>query len=80
MELYKEILVDLLSKSNVKIELVNVTGDMNEKIEMLSYEMLKKIRDIIREDSDDEDCFMKIEKIVCLFESMEIDCGERHDF
>ena len=48
---------------------------------MKSYEILKKIQEIIRNtDLDDEDCFMKIEEIICLFEENGCSCGTRHDF
>ena len=43
--------------------------------------VLEKIIEIIRNDElDDKDCFLKIEEIICYFESLGIDCGSRHDF
>jgi len=32
------------------------------------------------ENLDDETCFMKIEKIIRVFEDMGSDCGSRHDY
>lgn len=41
----------------------------------------KKIQAIIRDGNlDDDDCFMKIEEIICLFEENGCNCGVRHDF
>ena len=42
---------------------------------------LKKIKAIIGDGSvNDDECFMKIEEIICLFKEIEIDGGNRHDF
>lgn len=42
---------------------------------------LKKIKAIIDDGSvNDDECFMKIEEIICLFKEIEIDGGNRHDF
>ncbi|MEE1055782.1 MAG: hypothetical protein UH239_00850 [Acutalibacteraceae bacterium] len=48
---------------------------------MESYKALQKIKTIIEDDSlEDKECFMKIEEIVCLFEALGSDGGNRHDF
>ncbi len=80
MELYQEILSDIFSKNTIQIEIKNISGDIHEIIESNSYKLLKEIHDIIREDTDDKECFEKIEKIILLFENMGSDCGGRHDF
>ena len=59
------------------------TGAMsiNDSIEGECLAALKKIQAVIRDDSlTDEDCFEKIERIVCELEARGIDCGGRHDF
>ncbi len=74
MELYDEILSNL---TDYKIE--KVYADFI--VEMHCYMALKRIREILDDDSlDDEACFYKIEEIVCLLESMGSDGGARHDF
>lgn len=46
-----------------------------------STRALLKIRDILADDTlSDENCFHRIETIVCLLEDLGIDCGARHDF
>lgn len=46
-----------------------------------SSRALLRIRDILADDTlSDENCFHRIEAIVCLLEDLGIDCGGRHDF
>ena len=45
------------------------------------YEVIRKIINVIRDDKlEDEECFSKIEEIVCIFERMGISAHGRHDF
>ena len=81
MNLYKEILLNYLENEECRVVFPNVEQDFSQLVEMKSYEMLKKIQAIIRNsDLDDEDCFAKIEEIICLFEENGCKCGCRHDF
>ena len=81
MDLYKEILSNILEKEECQVVFPNVGGSFSQLVEMKSYEMLKKIQEIIRNDElDDGDCFMKIEGIIRLFEQNCCNCGTRHDF
>ena len=81
MNLYQEILSNILEKEECRVVFPNVEGSFSELVEMKSYEMLKKIQDIIHDrDLDDKDCFMKIEEIIRLFEQNGCNCGIRHDF
>ncbi len=81
MNLYKEILSNILENEECRVVFPNLEGSFSELVEMKSYEMLKKIQAIIRDsDLDDNDCFMKIEEIICLFEQNGCNCGTRHDF
>lgn len=42
---------------------------------------LEEIRNVLKDDSlDDANCFMRIEKIVQIYEEIGSDGGERHDF
>lgn len=79
MELMQEILIGYL-KSNLEIKFSKKVN-FERIVEKECYKALKKIRNIIQNDHlDDVTCFEKIEEIVCLFENMGIDCGNRHDF
>ena len=51
--------------------------DENGIIDTMAIKILKKIQQIIKEESSD---FDKIEEIVCLFEEYDIDAGACHDF
>ena len=81
MEFYKEILIKVLEKEEVHIIFPNITVNANEIIKLECYNALQKIKTIIEDDSlEDAKCFMKIEEIVCLFESLGSNGGNRHDF
>ena len=81
MDIYKEILVNLLLGSEVSVKFPDFEGSLKEIIESKCYCALKEIRDIIDDDSlDDPECFTRIEKIVCAFESVGSNGGSRHDF
>lgn len=81
MNLYVEILSNILAKEKINIEFPNFTVSPQEIVEMQSYKMLQKIKTIIENDSlDDRNCFMKIEEIISLFENLESYRSTRHDF
>lgn len=64
MNLYKEILLNLLENEECHVVFPNVEESFSQLVEMKSYDMLKKIQAIIRNnDLDDEDCFIMI--VVC---------------
>ena len=55
--------------------------DINEILELHSYQALQKIKAIINDDSlTDSECFMKIEEIINIFETLGSGGGTRHDF
>lgn len=59
----------------------SANSDLTEIVESKCYVALQQIKEILEDDSlEDENCFMKIEKIVCLFEELGSDCANRHDF
>ena len=81
MELFKEILTNVLSKEEVRITFPNMKTDVTELVESECYKALLKIKSIIEDDRlSDEECFKKIEKIVCILEDIGSDGGCRHDF
>ena len=80
MELIRELFIDFLKGGALEI-LISNNPDFEHLAEKECIKTLDKIRQIIRDDSlDDEECFERIEKIVCLLESKGMDCGARHDF
>lgn len=81
MDLYKEILIKILEKENIEIYFPNLINTPVEIVESECYKILKKIKEIIEDDTlEDKECFMRIERIVNLFEEMGSGCGTRHDF
>lgn len=80
MELIKELFIRFLQSGAVEFS-ISDENTFERVAEKECYIALEKIREIIRDDTlEDAECFDRIEKIVCLFEKMGIDCGDRHDF
>lgn len=81
MDLYIEMLREVLYKETVQVTFPNLTVNQTELLNSIAYRALRKIRDIVRDDSlRDEECFKQIEAIVCVLESIGSDGGNRHDF
>jgi len=81
MELYKELLIALLKQESVRVEFPQLKQNAAELIESVSYQALQKIKEIIADDSlEDKECFMKMEAVLQVFDSMGINTGTRHDF
>lgn len=79
MELYKELLLQILSEENMQISFNNL--NVNELLESVCYRTLCRIKEIIEDDTlDDPECFMKIEEIVYVLEEVGSSGGIRHDF
>ena len=65
MELFKEILVNILTKEEINISFPNLNLTATEAVETESFKALQKIKAIIEDDSlSDFEC---VEKIVCVF-------------
>ena len=81
MQLYKEILTQILSNQEIHITFPNLNINPTVIIQSESYQALQKIKAVIHDDSlTDNDCFMKIEEIICIFEASGSNDGTRHDF
>ncbi len=81
MELYKEILAKVFATKEVKITFSDLQIDPKEIVEIQCYRALQKIKTVIQDDSlTDNECFMKIEEIICVFEALGSGGGSRHDF
>lgn len=81
MDLYKELLIEILRNEEINITFPNITLSCDEIVSAECYKAMQKIKHIVQDDSlDDKECFAKIEAIVILFETLGIDSGNRHDF
>lgn len=81
MELYKEILAEVLAHQEIQITFPNLQINPTEIVELKSYQALQKIKAVITDDSlSDSECFMKIEEIISIFETLGSNGGTRHDF
>jgi len=81
MELYEKMLAKLLGNEEVHITFPNLKINPTEIIANEAYQALKRIKEIIDDESlSDEECFLKIEKIIILFEHWDGLDGYRHDF
>ena len=71
MQLYKEILTQILSNQEIHITFPNLNINPTVIIQSESYQALQKIKAVIHDDSlTDNECFMKIEEIICIFEAL----------
>ena len=81
MDLYKEILAQALTYGEVKVTFSEGNCDLAKLVEGECYKALEKIKAVIHDDSlSDKDCFMRIEEIVNILESVGSNGGFRHDF
>ena len=81
MNLYLNLLRELLESENVEITFPNLKVNVEQAIESRCYMLLKNIKQIIDDDSlTDKECFQKIEEIICVFEEIGLGGGTRHDF
>jgi hypothetical protein len=81
MDLYKDILINLLKESTVEVRFKNFRFHSDEVVESECYKALRAIRAILNNDKlDDYECFRRIEMVVCLFEEIGSGGGSRHDW
>ena len=81
MQLYKEILTQILSNQEIHITFPNLNINPTVIIQSESYQALQKIKAVITDDSlTDSECFMKIEEIIDILETLGSGGGNRHDF
>lgn len=81
LELYEEILAKALANQEMQITFPNLQINPTEIVAYESYRALQQIKAILADDSlSDSECFLKIEEIICLFESLGSGVGNRHDF
>lgn len=83
MELYNEILIQVLSEkiADIILEHISINIDADQLVQETCYQTLQRIKTIVEDDTlDDPECFHRIEKIVCTLEERNISTGSRHDF
>jgi len=81
MELWKEILAQSLAKEQMQIVFPNLKSDPAAIVEGECYRALARIKRILEDDSlPDTECFLKIEEIISVIESLGSNAGNRHDF
>ena len=72
--------VELLKRELIRVikeELEDFEIDASEIADTTATKLIGEIRNILKTENDD---FMIVEKIVCLFEEYEIECSPCHDF
>jgi hypothetical protein len=75
-----ELLKEILSKEFNEKEVAKLLPDLTEMLNSKCYLALKEIKEILDDTTlNDEECFYKIEKIVCVFEAIGSNGGSRHD-
>lgn len=81
MELYQEILSNVLAKHEVQVTFPDLQIDTETIIHLKCYQTLRKIKAVLEDDTlEDAECFQKIEAIVSAFEELGSSGGCRHDF
>ena len=81
MELGIEILAQFLAQQKAEITFPQLKLNAAEIVELQCYQTLRKIQEIVRDDTlEDDECFDRIEQIICTFEEIGSDGGVRHDF
>ena len=81
MELYKEILAHALAYGDIQVTFSGQGPDISKIVEGECYKALQRIKAIIEDDSlEDRECFITIEEIVNVLESIGSTGGNRHDF
>ena len=80
MELYQEMLGKILQNAKIEIR-IKSPGNIGRALELECYKALQKIRNIIRNDTlTDNECFLKIEEIITVFEQIGSHAEGRHDW
>ena len=79
MELWRELLINALQNKTNNINYINDSVIKNI-IDSECYKILLQIKQTINNDNlSDEECFYKIEHLICLLEENNLFCN-RHDF
>lgn len=81
MDLFKDVIYDKIKKDEITVIISGKNADIDRIVESTCYKALNEIKSILENDSlTDEECFLKIEEIIRVFERLGSNCGNRHDF
>ncbi len=81
LELYQELLLQLLSKQAIQITFPDLSLDLAQFVASQCYQALCQIKAILCDDTlQDAECFQKIEAIIEVYETLGSSCDPRHDF
>ena len=81
MDLLKDIIYNKIEEDEITVTVSGKNTDIDKLVESTCYKALNEIKSIIENDSlSDEECFLKIEEIIRVFERLGSNCGNRHDF
>lgn len=79
MDLYKEILINILKDNDIEITFKGIEFDYNKLLENKSYVALNEIKKILANDTiDNANCLKKIQEIVDTYKTLFI--PETYDF
>ena len=68
MELYKELIMHILSQGEIKIIFPDLNIDIANIVELEAYKVLNEIKEIIEDNTlDDPECFARIDAIIHAF-------------
>ena len=80
MDLYKQILIRVLEKQKAEVYFPDLKSSATDIVESTCYKALSEIKAVLEDSTlEDDECFERIERIVCIFEE---NCGSlsyRHD-
>lgn len=81
MERYEEMVAKHFCKQAQTCIHAQISKNAAEIVAAQSYQTLEEIKKILEDDLlNDQECFLKIEEIVRIFEALESGAGNRHDF
>lgn len=81
MDLFKDVIYDKIKKDEITVIISGKNADIDRIVESTCYKALNEIKSILENDSlTDEECFLKIEEIIRVFEQLGSNGGNRHDF
>ncbi|MBP3494912.1 MAG: hypothetical protein J6K52_01770 [Clostridia bacterium] len=80
MELWQEIICNTSKIENINESIISKI-DLTKLLNSTCYIALKRIKEVIENNNlSDAECFAKIEEIICIFEGLSSNGGDRHDF
>ena len=81
MQLYADMLEKVLKEGNGRFIIPGFKINADRIIKTRCYKALREIKKVLEYYTlEDEDCFKRIEEIVCIYENIGSGGGTRHDF